>query len=431
MQNRHSGKYNPYLPLDTYIPDGEPKVFGDRVYLYGSKDLFGGEYCCQKYHVYSAPIDDLYTWTDHGPSLSSSDEGIGEGRMIDWSDGLLWAPDIIERNGIYYLYFCLSDGSEGVAESDVPYGPFRNARQIMMDGKPIAGIDPSVIEHEGAVYYTWGQGHCHIARLMDDMCTLDSATYNECIISHDPGCAGFHEASSLRKIGDTFVMVYASEYTDAYPHCGGAPTHLDYAVSKDIYGPYERRGVIVDNVGIDPESWNNHGSILKIKDAWYVFYHASSNCCKYTRRARVERIEVDEENAIIRQAEMTSSGFADALDPADRIRAGYAYRVSGGAYLTEKGDRHPLIHVTNGSGLSWRYVDFGEAAERCALVDAQLLAGGTVTVLINGREAGSAALADGVTRVGLGPVAGRCDVALRFGGEGDDLICELDSITFA
>ena len=26
--------YNPYLPLENYIPDGEPHVFGDRLYVY-------------------------------------------------------------------------------------------------------------------------------------------------------------------------------------------------------------------------------------------------------------------------------------------------------------------------------------------------------------------------------------------------------------
>ena len=40
-----SGAKNPFLPLDIYIPDGEPKVFDGRVYLYGSKDEFDGEYC--------------------------------------------------------------------------------------------------------------------------------------------------------------------------------------------------------------------------------------------------------------------------------------------------------------------------------------------------------------------------------------------------
>ena len=38
---------NPILPFDIYIADGEPKVFGDRVYLYGSHDLFdGGKELC-------------------------------------------------------------------------------------------------------------------------------------------------------------------------------------------------------------------------------------------------------------------------------------------------------------------------------------------------------------------------------------------------
>ena len=29
---------NPYLPSWEYVPDGEPHVFGSRVYLYGSHD---------------------------------------------------------------------------------------------------------------------------------------------------------------------------------------------------------------------------------------------------------------------------------------------------------------------------------------------------------------------------------------------------------
>ena len=65
-----TGFHNPFLPLDIYIPDGEPKVFDGRVYLYGSKDVFGGEYCCHKYHVYSADVEDLQHWTDHGPALA-------------------------------------------------------------------------------------------------------------------------------------------------------------------------------------------------------------------------------------------------------------------------------------------------------------------------------------------------------------------------
>lgn len=37
---------NPYLPSWEYIPDGEPYVFGDRVYIYGSHDFYNGYVFC-------------------------------------------------------------------------------------------------------------------------------------------------------------------------------------------------------------------------------------------------------------------------------------------------------------------------------------------------------------------------------------------------
>ena len=40
---------NPYLPLWEYIPDGEPRQFGDRVYIYGSHDSArGSDKFCDK-----------------------------------------------------------------------------------------------------------------------------------------------------------------------------------------------------------------------------------------------------------------------------------------------------------------------------------------------------------------------------------------------
>ena len=38
--------FNPYMPGYEYVPDGEPHVFGDRIYLYGSHDRFDGEMFC-------------------------------------------------------------------------------------------------------------------------------------------------------------------------------------------------------------------------------------------------------------------------------------------------------------------------------------------------------------------------------------------------
>ena len=49
--------YNPYLPSWEYIPDAEPRVFGERLYIYGSHDLFGAkEYCEGNYVSWSAPV---------------------------------------------------------------------------------------------------------------------------------------------------------------------------------------------------------------------------------------------------------------------------------------------------------------------------------------------------------------------------------------
>ena len=334
---------NPFLPFSLYIPDGEPKVFGGRVYLYGSFDLFNGSYCCGEYHVVSAPVDDLANWKDHGVSFSVED--------VPWSSALLYAPDVIFRNGRYYLFFCLSDGSEGVAESAKPEGSFKNARRITLDGVPIEGIDPSVLEHDGHVYYTWGQFELKTAELNEDMCSLKPETVRSGVLSNADGREGFHEGSSLRRIGSRFCMIYASEYTDEYPHKGGRPTKLDYAVSSSPYGPYERRGTIIDNEGTDPESWNDHGSIIKIGGEWFVFYHASSNKTQFSRRARVERIEVDEENGFIAQAGPSTNGFVRTLLPEHLTSPVHACRFFGGAYVTETPDgRFPAAGLKNGAG---------------------------------------------------------------------------------
>ena len=435
-----TGHLNPFLPLNIYIPDVEPKVFGNRVYLYGSKDLYGGEYCCYKYHVYSAPVDNLQEWTDHGPVLASRNDYLAEGieASIPWSQGLLWAPDVICFKEKYYLYFCQSDGTEGVADSDVPYGPFVNARQITMDGEPIKGIDPSVLEPDGKVYYTWGQGHCHMAVLNEDMCSLDSSTYAEAIVAHDDGMHGFHEGSSLRKIGDWFCMVYASEYKEEFPNRGSAPTKLDYAVSKDIYGPYERRGTIINNYGIDPQSWNNHGSILKIGEQWYVCYHGSSNNCKYTRRARIAKIAVDEVNGFIQEAQMTSVGFADVLNPLDDFEVAHGYKVTGGAYFTQTDEAYPLVNVTDGCSVSYRYLDFSGKDEWMLKLETECFTNGEVVADINGTEVARMIFEKGTTILsGMLDLSGcsvedkaRADLELKITSNSDAMVLELNKIVF-
>ena len=73
MQKRQV--FNPFLPLNEYIPDGEPHVFGDRVYIYGSHDKEGGyTFCMQDYVTYSAPVNDLSDWRYEGVIYKASQD---------------------------------------------------------------------------------------------------------------------------------------------------------------------------------------------------------------------------------------------------------------------------------------------------------------------------------------------------------------------
>ena len=96
--------FNPYLPAYEYIPDGEPHVFGDRLYIYGSHDRFGGDsYCQNDYVCWSTPVGDLSAWRYEGVIFRKD--------QCPYS-GNLYAPDVAQGpDGRYYLYFS-ADGSD-------------------------------------------------------------------------------------------------------------------------------------------------------------------------------------------------------------------------------------------------------------------------------------------------------------------------------
>ena len=122
--NIMSGKQviNPYLPNWEYVPDGEPYHFGDRVYVYGSHDFFGGDvYCMGDYVCWSAPEDNLGDWRYEGVIYRKDQDPHNTDLQ-----GNLYAPDVtIGPDGRYYLYYVLSSwGVVSVAVADRPEGPY-------------------------------------------------------------------------------------------------------------------------------------------------------------------------------------------------------------------------------------------------------------------------------------------------------------------
>ena len=87
--------FNPILPGWEYIPDGEPHVFGDRVYLYGSHDRFDGDdYCLNNYVCWSAPVDDLSDWEFHGQIFDVNDDPLNEdGKYCGYAPDCCQGPD--------------------------------------------------------------------------------------------------------------------------------------------------------------------------------------------------------------------------------------------------------------------------------------------------------------------------------------------------
>ena len=114
--------FNPYLPENEYVPDGEPHLFEGRVYIYGSHDrAFGSKYYEEHYVTWSVPENDLSDWKYEGVIYKRTQDPSNPDDEFQ-----LWAPDVTKGpDGRYYLYYCLSfQPVIGVAVSDSPAGPF-------------------------------------------------------------------------------------------------------------------------------------------------------------------------------------------------------------------------------------------------------------------------------------------------------------------
>lgn len=344
---------NPYLPNWEYIPDGEPRVFGDRIYVYGSHDRKDSiDFCDYKLKVWSAPVSDPTKWVCHGDIFRSRD-GHDSPSDVDWTDELLFAPDVVERGGKYYLYAYIVNAKGCVAVADRPEGPFRLLSRYEYDIPNHYDngtfIDPGVlVDDDGRVYIYCGYQGSYMCELKDNMYEAVPGSYKLDIIpTAEPH--RFFEACSPRKINGTYYLIYS-------PQRGSC---LDYATSDSPTGPFTYRGTIIDN-GIDFPGGNDHGSVCCVNGQWYIFYHRMTNGTIMSRRGCVERIEILPDGTIP-QVEMTSLGFEESLNPYDFTQADTACVLKGGCYITETSVfERPIVNVTDGCVMGWKYFNFGE-----------------------------------------------------------------------
>jgi arabinoxylan arabinofuranohydrolase len=322
--------FNPYLPSWEYVPDGEPKVFGGRVYVYGSHDKFNGYvYCMNDYICWSADENDLTDWRYEGVIYFKTDDPFNNDGAMN-----LYAPDVTRGpDGRYYLYYVLDKVNiVSVASCNKPAGKYEflgyvhYADGTMLGRKEgdIPQFDPGVLtEGEKTYLYT---GQCPRAKTVEDIRSHSSAvvlgqdmlTVLEGPFQIVPGVNAscgtgfegheFFEASSIRKKGDMYYFIYSSV----------ALNELCYATSKTPLADFSYGGVIVSNADLHIDSYkpaeklmycgnNNHGSIAEIAGKWYIFYHRHTNGNEFSRQACLEPIEIKKDGSIC-QVEMTSCG---------------------------------------------------------------------------------------------------------------------------
>ncbi|MBR2288866.1 MAG: family 43 glycosylhydrolase [Clostridia bacterium] len=329
--------FNPYLPSYEYIPDGEPYVFGDRVYVYGSHDCFNGFlFCLNVYVCWSAPLSDLSQWTCSGVIYRNKQDP-----MNRLGIRILFAPDVaVGPDGRYYLYYAYDFlGVMGVAVCDTPDGQYQFYGHVHYPDGTLWGrrkgdefpIDPGVlVDDDGRVFLYSGfetkvpaimsrlRAHRNsggvVLELEPDMVTIRSGPKllfplktngaPEDFRGHE-----FFEASSIRKIDGKYVFVYSS--TNNHELC--------YAVSERPDGEYRFGGTLVDQgdlylAGNTDEKHaknylgNTHGGMVQLGEDWYIFYHRQTNRHSYSRQACAERLVRRNDGGFL-QAEVTSCGL--------------------------------------------------------------------------------------------------------------------------
>jgi beta-xylosidase len=250
---------------------------------------------------------DLVHWTRHARVLDVAD--------VPWAAYAVWAPSAIAHNGKYYLFFGANDiksndqlGGIGVAVSDRPEGPFRDAL-----GKPLIGqirngaqpIDQMVFkDDDGQAYMVYGGWkHANVVKLAPDLLSVvpfpDGTTFKE--ITPDPD---YVEGPFMAKRRGVYYFMWSEgEWT-------GPDYRVAYAMGPSPFGPFKRIGTILAQDGRIARGAGHH-SIVNVPDTdeWYIAYHRRplGETDGNHRELAVDRLDFNDDGTI-RPVVMTNEG---------------------------------------------------------------------------------------------------------------------------
>ena len=368
-----------------YTTDPAPLVHDGRMYVYTGHDEAGADFFwMQEWRVYST--DDMVNWVDHGSPLALE--------SFSWADDRAWAGQAIERNGKFYWYICahskISGGMAiGVAVSDTPVGPFRDAI-----GKPLFEngswdhIDPSVfIDDDGQAWVCWGNPQLYYLKLNEDMISYEGDVILADMTEEAFGSPknrergkqykdSYTEGPWLTKRGDTYQLIYAA---------GGIPEHISYSTATNPLGPWTYAGQIMPQANTG--SFTNHAGVADYKGHSYFFYHTGKlpGGGGYGRSVAVEEFKYNEDGSF-----PTIMPTEEGVEPVGTFNPYRKVEAETMAYsrgLSTEQNSKIGVYVTdihNGDYIKLRNVDFGRMFPRTFTARVSSgLRGGTIEVRLD------------------------------------------------
>ncbi|MEO6280860.1 glycoside hydrolase family 43 protein [Roseateles sp.] len=249
-------------PLFAQLYTADPAVLvdGGRVYLFTGHDEAlpeGKDYVMHEWRLFSTC--DMVIWKDEGVPVKAKD--------FAWAKGRAWASDVVKRHGKYWFYSTVEHAtvpgfSIGVAVSDSPTGPFKDARGSALITNDMTqqtdvgwdDLDPAVfIDSDGQAYLYWGNTVMKYAKLKANMTELDGP------ITAVP-VKDFVEASYLHKRKGVYYLSYSQ----------GFPEETAYMTGPGPTGPWTPRGVVM---GKNFNTKTIHQAFFEFNGKSYVAYH--------------------------------------------------------------------------------------------------------------------------------------------------------------